>query len=94
MKNLFKRITPSAYILTIIALVLIIIGLHTKLNNTLDTPALHDCYICKHPVELTQVNDSYCVECSVFKGGCGLTTGYSHSKQKVVKEWNAIVNAE
>ena len=68
--------------------------LKIKLDNATYQETLHDCYICGKSMEISQINESYRIECDSFKGGCGLTTGFYSSKVKLAKDWNNIANCQ
>lgn len=81
-------------LLLYVVLSLVSFSLKIQLDNATYKAELHDCYICGDSVEISQVNDSYHIECDVFKGGCGLDTGYYTSKKELAEKWNSIADDE
>lgn len=66
-------------------------NLQTQLNQYKDESLL-PCPICGHEVKLNPINDSFYIECEKWmgSGGCGLTTGYYKSKNKLIEQWNGM----
>ena len=55
-----------------------------------DCKYFDDCKECPQFNPVTENHDCHCyiVVCSIYKGGCGCSTGYSFNRDHVVKMWN------
>lgn len=97
MRNFFEKHKNKFFsflILLNVVISFVLFSLKIQLDNANYKEELHNCYICGDGVEILQVNGSYHIECDIFKGGCGLDTGYYASKKDLAEKWNSIADYE
>lgn len=107
MKNRKVTISLGMFIVTILVAILVnvntIVGyksviddLTSKIEAMRGDVELAPCPICNKEVKITQVGDTFYIECDEWleADGCGLTTGYYKSKAELIEDWNSSLSEE